>query len=78
MSNQLHFLNIIRILSAYGDPMPVELLALKSQLAPSGIVPLLRKLEQIKVVKLDLEAKRVSLLKPDEIPTMSDLYSLAG
>jgi len=77
MANQLLYLEIIRTLSEHDD-MPIEMLALKIRITPSNVLPYLQKLEQIHVVKLDHSRKRVRLSQPAHVPTMTELYSLAG
>ena len=77
MSYQLIYTDIIRILSER-DETPVEMLALKTGSTSTDIIGFLQKLEKIHVVQLLDDKKKVRISNPHKIPTMTELYALAG
>ncbi len=68
-------LNIVRILSER-DKTPVEMLAIKTGTTVTDLREVLKRLQQINVVKVAADQKTVSLTDPGEIPPMTKFYFL--
>ncbi|HEY9049304.1 MAG TPA: hypothetical protein VIN08_25555 [Ohtaekwangia sp.] len=77
MNVQPLYLTIVRILSER-EQMPVEMLAIKTGNTKTGMLDSLHKMEKLKIVKLDPAEKSVCLTDPGSIPSMRQIYALAG